>query len=303
MTTDSLVQARALDLPSREAMLIRDPSVRRFWKKNQTLLADAWEQWDRGSDTPTLPSPDSLIDPKLRDAVDRAWDDPSTEQSVRELWKEHAPGVFVAQFFDLERLAELRAYTDSIADARIPLRPPYGIALNRGGAMLDRRSEGYLAAPGFQNLYSVLLHRYTRPIARLLFPQVMGYDSQTFGFSIRYTPNTDASLQPHTDASSVTLNINMNRPDETYEGSEVDFLDAGTRDVARFRFEPGMAAIHVGTVPHATHPITAGERSNLVLWLYGEHGAMPPRGAARTPEGPRERWASVPEATGTFAPF
>ncbi len=60
------------------------------------------------------------------------------EQGVRELWKELCPGVFVAQFFDPERLASLRAYLDHVADADIPVRPPYGIALNRGGAMLDR---------------------------------------------------------------------------------------------------------------------------------------------------------------------
>ncbi len=303
MSANALVQARALDLPAREAMLRRAPSVSRFWNENRALLAEAWQQWESQSNVPSLPAPLTLLAPALRDAVAAAWDDPSTEGAVRELWTEHCPGVYVAQFFDHERLAALRAYMDQVADANIPLRPPYGIALNRGGAMLDPRSEGYLAAPGFQGLYAALTQRVMRPVARLLFPEVFGYDAQTFGFSIRYEPNTDASLQPHTDASSVTLNINMNLPDETYEGSQVDFLDPTTGAVSPLHFEPGVAAIHRGPVPHATHPITQGSRSNLVLWLYGNSGQMPPRGAKAEGPSAEARWTLLPEATGTYAPF
>ncbi|MEN0063212.1 MAG: 2OG-Fe(II) oxygenase [Myxococcota bacterium] len=302
MSANALLKARALDLPSREAMLRRAPSVSRFWNENRVLLAEAWEQWEKQSGAPTLPPPLTLLDPKLASALENAWQDPSHEEGVRALWAKRCPGVFVAPFFDPERLSALRDYLDQVADANIPLRPPYGIALNRGGAMLDRRSEGYLAAPAFQDLYAALIHHAMRPIARLLFPEVFGYDSQTFGFSIRYEPNTDASLQPHTDASSVTLNVNVNLPDERYEGSQVDFFDPTMRQVTPLIFEPGVAAMHRGTVPHATHPITQGSRSNLVLWLYGDSGQMPPRGAVE-PRDAQERWTSMPDATGSFAPF
>lgn len=303
MSSHALLQARNLDLPTREDMLRRAPSVSRFWNENRALLADAWKEWEAQSGSPSLPPPETMLDARLRDAVENAWRDPSTEERVRELWQEICPGVFVAQFFDPERLATLRAYLDQVADADIPLRPPYGIALNRGGAMLDRRSEGYLAAPGFQALYSTLIHQAMRPIARLLFPEVLGYDSQTFGFSIRYEPTTDASLQPHTDASSVTLNVNINLPGETYEGSQVDFLHPATRQVTPLVFEAGVAALHRGPVPHATHPITAGSRSNLVFWLYGDSGRMPPVGTVAQPTDARQRWAPASEATGSFAPF
>ena len=105
---------------------------------------------------------------------------------MQDLLQEVAPDVFQFQFFDPQRLADLRSYLESAWNAQIPLRPPYGIVLNRRGAMLDRRSEGYLAAPSFQAFYRELLDTYMRPIARLVFPEVMGYDTQTFGFSIHY---------------------------------------------------------------------------------------------------------------------
>ncbi len=209
----------------------------------------------------------------MRRAVEAAWADPSAETSVRNLWEEVFPGVYKAQFLDLGRLASLRAYLDDVADAGIPLRPPYGISLNRGGAMLDPRSEGYLAAPAFQDFYSTLMNSYMRPISRLLFPDVMGHDTQTFGFSIQWQADADTSLRAHTDASSVTLNINLNLPGEGFEGSGVRFFDRHTRKVDELSFAPGTALIHHGSVPHESMPITQGTRSNFVLWLYGDGGA------------------------------
>ncbi|MEO0325453.1 MAG: 2OG-Fe(II) oxygenase [Myxococcota bacterium] len=303
MSANALLQARNLDLPPRDAMLRRAPSVSRFWNDYRELLAEAWTQWEASADVPALPPALTLLDPALRAAIENAWRDPGAESDVRALWRELSSGVFVAPFFDPERLAGLRTYLERVADASIPLRPPYGIALNRGGAMLDRRSEGYLAAPAFQHLYAEIIGQVMRPVARLLFPEVHGYDDQTFGFSIRYEPNTDASLQPHSDASSVTLNVNMNLPHEGYEGSQVDFLDPATGRVTPLRFEPGVAAIHRGLIPHATHPITSGSRSNLVLWLYGADGRTPPRGGHTAPRSAAERWSPVPPATGSFAPF
>ena len=110
--------------------------------------------------------------------------------------------------------------------------------------MLDPRSEGYLAAPGFQALYRELMDKYTRPIARLLFPEVMGCDTQTFGFSIQYQAGLDTSLRLHTDASAATLNVNLNLLGEAFTGSEVDFYDPYTGRVSRLTFKPGTAMLH-----------------------------------------------------------
>ncbi len=275
ISQSQLQRARSLDLPSREAMLQRAPSVQQFWDKNRHLLSDAWREWEESEQECLFTPDDSLLGANLRDAVVQAWEDPTKESAVRDLWQEVSPGVFQCQFFDPERLADLRGYLEDLANAKIPLRPPYGIVLNRRGAMLDPRSEGFLAAPGFQRFYRELVEKYMRPIARLLFPEVMGYDTQTFGFSIQYQAGMDTSLRLHTDASAATLNINLNLPGEEFTGSEVDFYDPNTGRVKRLTFKPGSAMIHRGNVPHAAQPITSGERSNLVLWLYGDHMQIP----------------------------
>jgi hypothetical protein len=302
MSFHQLERARALDLPSREAMLNRDPSVHHFWNSNRDLLDGAWSQWE-ASNLDELIIPDSsLLDKDLREAVVNAWEDPTKESAVQDLFQEVIPGVFECQFFDPHRLVDLRAYLEAVWNAQIPIRPPYGIVLNRGGAMLDRRSEGYLGAPSFQAFYNEILNTYLRPISRLLFPEVMGYDTQTFGFSILYRPTTDASIRPHTDASAVTLNINLNLPDESFTGSAVNFYDSTSSQVTPVTFKPGTAMIHRGNIPHAAEPITSGERTNFVLWLFGDGGRLP------SPEtkgiiDARERWTMPTAETDDYAPF
>lgn len=303
MSTNQLHQARHLTLPSREAMLYRVPSVQQFWTHNYHLLREAWKKWEQSQIDNLQPLGSALLDSRLRAAVAHAWADPSKESAVLELMHEVAPDVFEFQFFEPQRLADLRTYLEQAWDAQIPLRPPYGIVLNRRGAMLDSRSEGYLAAPGFQAFYRELLNTYMRPIARLLFPEIMGYDTQTFGFSIHYKPNTDTSIRPHTDASAVTLNININLPDEPFTGSTVDFYDPSAGKMIPLAFTSGSAMIHRGNVVHAAQPITSGERTNLVLWLYGDNGRMPIQGTQRSEVDAKLRWTMPTGELDNFAPF
>jgi len=298
-----LQQARALKLPSREAMLQRAPSVQQFWHDHSVLLSNAWREWEaKETKNHSFTLDSSLIDKRLREAVMQAWEEPNKELAVRELLTEVAPDVFQFQFFDPDHLSDLRGYLETVWDAQIPLRPPYGIVLNRRGAMLDKRSEGYLAAPAFQDFYQTLLDTYMRPISRMLFPEIMGYDTQTFGFSIHYQPTTDTSIRPHSDASAVTLNINMNLPTEHFTGSTVDFFDPKSGTVKGLTFTPGSAMLHRGNVPHAAQPITSGERSNMVLWLYGDRGQIP-HGKKRDTVAASTRWSKPHTAQDNFAPF
>lgn len=302
-TTNPLERARSLTRPERSAMLGREPSVQRFWADNRQLLADAWAAWGETELGGDLCLDDSLLHADLRSAVTQAWADPTSESAVRQLMHEAAPGVFSFQFFDPARIAELRNHLEAIWDAGIPLRPPYGIVLNRRGAMLDPRSEGYLAAPSFQAFYRRVMDTYMRPIARMLFPDIVGLDTQTFGFSIHYKPDTDTSIRPHTDASSVTLNINLNLPNEAFTGSSVDFFDQATGAVTPLTFEPGSAMIHHGNVPHTAQPITSGERTNLVFWLFGEDGRVSTAGTPTAPLDPRDRWTVPTTPQSSYAPF
>lgn len=303
MSPTSLERARSIEKPTREAMLQRSPSVQYFWDQNKNLFKDAWEDWEREGDVQNLVLDRSLFSPNLREAVEKAWKNPDQEIAVEQLWEEVFPGVFKTQFFDPERLPLLRDYLDRVADADIPLRPPYGIVLNRGGAMLDPRSEGYLAAPNFQAFYRDLMDAYMRPISRLLFPDTIGYDTQTFGFSIRWQANKDTSLRPHADASAVTLNINLNLPEEDYSGSAVRFFDHDTGKVDSLKFEPGTALIHRGNVVHASEPITDGERYNFVLWLYGDRGQVPQDLISTSKAPPEERWTIPSARSDGFSPF
>ena len=111
-------------------------------------------------------------------------------------------------------------------------------------------------------------------------------------------------LRPHTDASSVTLNINLNLPGEDFSGSAVRFFDNETQKVESLHFEPGTAMIHRGHVAHASEPITQGERQNFVLWLYGACGQIPyQHGQGEEPTSAKDRW-TVPEMPSDgFAPF
>lgn len=303
MQVNALETARAVDRPSRESMLQRHPSVSSFWNQNKDLFEQAWTDWEQAGEGKGMMLDNTLYDAKLRTAVEAAWRDPTKEGAVRDLWKEVFPGVYKTQFFDPEKLATLRRYLEAAAKAGIPLRPPYGISLNRGGAMLDPRSEGYLAAPKFQDFYTGLMDRYMRPVSRLLFPDVMGYDTQTFGFSIQWQADADTSLRAHTDASSVTLNLNLNLPGEYFSGSGVRFFDHKTRQVSELFFDPGTALIHHGTVPHESMPITQGERSNFVLWLYGENRQIPQPGATPKTNSAAGRWTVPSTASDGFAPF
>ncbi len=300
-TTSALELARSLDPPERDATLRRDRSVQSFWADHRHMLVDAWADWDarRSSD---LSLDESLLDSKLRHAVTNAWEDPDSESAVMDLLHEAAPGVYSLQFFDPERITLLRDYLEEVWDAGIPLRPPYGIVLNRGGAMLDPRSDGSLAAPSFQTFYRMVMDVYMRPIARLLFHDIVGHDTQTFGFSIHYRPTTDTSIRPHTDASAVTLNINANLPGEAFTGSTVDFFDAATGEVHALAFDVGTAMIHRGNVPHTAQPITSGERTNLVFWLMDDAPTPLPQFEDRTVSA-SERWTVPTAAQTAWAPF
>ncbi len=100
----------------------------------------------------------------------------------------------------------------------------------------------------------------------------------------------------------MTLNINLNLPEEDYSGSGVRFFDRATQQVSELTFAPGAALIHHGSVPHESMPITEGERSNFVLWLYGASGQVARPGTEPQVIDAKQRWTEQNAASDGFAP-
>ena len=332
--SNMLAQARALQVPSRDAVLRRDMSVYDFWNTNEALLEDAWKEWQETDPVAkTLPPLDaSLIHPTVRQAVEAIWiikenhdvnketsdDDTimaeqieSLEQTLKGLWKEVAPGVYAAQFLDLSQIHKLQAWFEAAAESGIPVRPPYGIVLNRKGFMMDERSVGFWAAPAIQEFYQrILMDQYIRPLGRVFFPDsiIESDDNGSFAFSIQYQVGGDESIRHHTDASTMTFNLNLD-DEKTWTGSYLYFwetLNGGKRFTVEW--EPGMAVMHLGKTLHAAVPIESGTRSNWVIWTTPRKGGLGSYGSSPLTDGqgkyppeyqlsPEQRWTKVPPPT------
>lgn len=49
MFGNQLQLARALELPTLQAMLYREPAVQNFWINNTDLITNAWSEWEATS--------------------------------------------------------------------------------------------------------------------------------------------------------------------------------------------------------------------------------------------------------------
>ena len=271
-TTSALQKARHLTAPAVVSTDGGETEGLDFWTQHAPLLRKAWHEWEQTQQgLPVLD--DSVFDHSLRAAIQRAWEAPETEDAIRLLWQPVAPQVYAAQLVQPERIPDIRAYMDAAADAGIPLRRPNG--MNRFGMVLDDQTEGAFTAHGMDDWLKILVNDYVRPLGRLFFREYVGAgdDSESYAFTIRYKEGEDQALREHADASLITLNLNLNVPNETdYEGSTLYFVDDETGQHHPVNFRPGMAVLHRGLTRHAAQPIVRGERTNLVVWLFGKHG-------------------------------
>ena len=273
--TSHLQRARELKAPAALSTDAGETEGLEFWNANGELFRKAWREWE--STEVNLPElDDSVYDTKLREAVKAAWKDPRKEEAIRPLWKEIVPNVFMCQLLQPDRIADVRAYIDASATAGIPTRRPNG--MNRFGIILDPKTEGSVLISGLDKFYQSLVDDYVRPLGRLFFPEYMQSpdDSESYAFTIRYKEGEDVALREHSDASLITMNVNLNIPTRTnetqYEGSTLYFVDDVTGEHHNVIFQPGMAVLHRGLLRHAAQPIVQGERTNMVVWLFGEHG-------------------------------
>eukprot|EP00554_Chaetoceros_debilis_P011426 CAMPEP_0194106396 /NCGR_PEP_ID=MMETSP0150-20130528/6417_1 /TAXON_ID=122233 /ORGANISM="Chaetoceros debilis, Strain MM31A-1" /LENGTH=448 /DNA_ID=CAMNT_0038794525 /DNA_START=83 /DNA_END=1429 /DNA_ORIENTATION=+ len=344
ISASPLAKARTLKAPLASATEDAEFEHSTFWEDNGSLLKDAWAEWEEEMHPNSFQGAGKLVDgsfinPVLSMALEDAFSNPSElmEASVKSNWmnsnhdEEHHPtllpkGVYTTQLLTPSGVSHIRTLLDMATTSGIPTRRPNG--MNRHGIILDPNVDGAVPVKALLNLVEEELNnRVVRPVGRMLFPDRVGCedDLSYFAFTIRYdgsedddndndnddndessTLKRDVKLKEHRDASIVTLNINLNLPEEGYTGSEVYFRDFPSadddstdssvpennyeRDVispgddkngGTVQFSPGMAIIHLGAHRHGSMPISlsadsdknsSSKRYNLVIWLFGEDG-------------------------------
>merc|ERR1719265_2624180 len=150
--------------------------------------------------------------------------------------------------------------------------------MNRYGVILDQ--------VGMEAAFNGLVDAYIRPLAAMLFPELVGPRDVTehYAFTVRYEDGGDTELAKHGDASVVTLNLCLGRPG--WQGGALRFFESGGEGIYRLpegnesagggdlQFRTGMAVLHRGQHKHQALQLESGERTNLIVWLMGDHGVV-----------------------------
>jgi len=260
-----------------------------------------------------------MMEPLLKESIRQLWKKPSVEAELElqtDFWEEPIRNVFAcSSFFSPQSIRNLRQHLSLMGQAGIPTRRPNG--MNRNGFVLDDETEGGVSYMSVDDFRGWLVDDYLRPLGRMFFPEYIGSDEDdesSYAFTVHYqhdggtvthmngtvvesttnslagSPNTNATkkrdvkLKEHSDASVVTININLNLPGEDeYDGSQLLFLDdhddpaAGSQENdqvqrRKLEFQPGMAVIHRGLHRHQALPIEKGQRHQLIIWIFGKDG-------------------------------
>lgn len=144
-------------------------------------------------------------------------------------------------------------------------------SMNRYGLVLNEKLK-------LHNAMKTFVANFIGPLAQMLFPQFVGAgDCDAFhAFTVRYMHGEDRALSLHRDTSIATLNVNINNPEDQFEGTQLYFYNLGKPPTPENRHEvafvAGKALIHLGDQMHEATPITAGERTNLIVWMYRNSG-------------------------------
>lgn len=280
--TSALDQVRSLDVPAATATINAEFEHADFWEDNGRLIREAWAELQRQRDGGAQKlSMSGVIAPHLLDAIETTRANPNlaNEEKVLSSFVETGPSgkglAYKTHLLTPEGVRALRSELDRATSSGIPLRRPN--AMNRFGCIIDNDVDGAVSLPSLTSFVEDLISDIARPVGRTLFNDAVGRldDTDYFAFTIRYNAEEDMELKEHRDASVVTLNINLNLPEENYDGSSLYLLDEdgnGAGERHSIRFEPGMMLIHRGSVRHAALPISSGTRHNMIIWLFGEDG-------------------------------
>lgn len=146
-----------------------------------------------------------------------------------------------------------------------------------GGTNDDPRIEGgYESVPtrdihmkqvGLHEMWLAFLRDYVMPVQ---LKEYIGYEHDPpradLAFVVRYHPAEQASLQPHHDSSTYTLNIALNSPGADYEGGGCRFQRYNCSVTQSRR---GWALMHPGRLTHYHEglPVTSGTRYIMVTFV------------------------------------
>lgn len=178
-------------------------------------------------------------------------------------WREVAPDILTLPFWPPDFCRELVAASELLDEFR-----PYAPDVENNAApgqelRIDRIS------PRFAEHFETHFQECVAPILRVhWWPLNLG--KTRMPFVLRYSADTQASLDPHHDAAMVSLAIPLNN---AYEGGHLTFprqhWDSREVEIGHIIAFPSRVT-HV----HWVTPVTAGTRYAMTCWL-ADPGAQP----------------------------
>jgi hypothetical protein len=278
--SSALEVARALRPPEPSAVSGGEAEHADWWDLHEDVLRRAREEYGQRHPELYRWTPaflEAFVDPRLREAFGT-----KNVTMLRELVRPTSvDNVFSFQLFTPAFVKQFVEELNSHDASGIPRRRPNG--MNRYGAALHEL--------GFDDAMQGLVRDLLSPLARTLFPRYVGPSDVThhYPFTVRYRPDEDVELNEHADASVVTVNVCLEpaadervlyfKEHRTLQHKKTEPFSPraqhgsnGTSPTFVDLSQPGQAVLHLGQIVHGVGPIVASRRSNLVVWLFAEHG-------------------------------
>ncbi|KAJ8973615.1 hypothetical protein NQ317_003245 [Molorchus minor] len=161
--------------------------------------------------------------------------------------------------------------TEKFCQALINIMESYG-KWSSGNNDDDRLEGGYEAVPtrdihmtqvGFDNHWLYFLKKYVQPLQQKVF---LGYyhdpPRSLMNFVVRYRPDEQASLRPHHDTSTFTINIALNQVGIDYEGGGCRFIRYNCSVIDT---KPGWIMMHPGKFTHYHEGLTVTKGTRYIM--------------------------------------
>ena len=237
-------KARALNVPKDYQTVNGMGENAKFWETHDRLIHDAWQSFGLG-DCDLEDFQANFLDPDLRDAIAAVKAEPTAENegNIRDLWEEIVPGVYACQIFTPGFVRKLRAEIERHRESGIPMRRPN--SMNRYGLVLNEKLK-------LHNMMKNFIANFVGPLSQMLYPKSVGPgDCDSFhAFTVRYMQGEDRALALHYDTSIATLNVNINNPEDNFEGTQLYFYELNKPQIPENQhwvsFVSGKALIHLG---------------------------------------------------------